>query len=233
MLPGFTAPSSLGKTRGNYATASLMGSGFALALSVGDSAILSLSLPGFSGPSAPFAGGRSCGPCYLDNTGACVQDCLICSGPRPGSCQDVTLNCPDTACCPPGHDPCPDGKFCCPPGQPCSDSKSHLCCASGEQCWSLRQCLSGARALNPDLHPRRLRLHVRCGVRNVWRGLLPHSKHVLLQQRLHRHEDGSHELWGVQHAVEVHSVPAVGWQPPLEMLRFGLPGCEIRQKKLR
>jgi hypothetical protein len=143
MLPGFTVPSSLGKARYSYVTAST-GSGFAPGFSVGNGAFVSPALLGVPRPFAPFPGSRSCGLCYLDDTGACVRDCTICPpGPQPDGCTDVTVSCRDSLCCPAGQDPCPgidpqnaSRSFCCPVGQACCDAANHLCCntSAGQQC---------------------------------------------------------------------------------------------------
>jgi hypothetical protein len=58
-----------------------------------------------------FPGLRHCGPCYWDQTGACVQDCVICPpGQLPDGCEDFTVPCRS-----PGH---------CPPCGPCTCTKN-------------------------------------------------------------------------------------------------------------
>ena len=54
----------------------------------------------------PLPRGLSCGPCYYDDSGACVQDCFICpSGQLPDGCDDFTRPCRPPMHCP-GCGPC-------------------------------------------------------------------------------------------------------------------------------
>src|SRR5262245_54136064 len=133
--PGFTAEDSLYKTSGQYHTsAALVQAGGAILQEFSSPEGRWFSPTPLAG-SFPGPGGISCGTCYLDDTGACVKDCVSCRpGPPPVDCQNFTAACPDRECCPPGQDPCPDARFCCPPGQQCCDSKRRLCCPASETC---------------------------------------------------------------------------------------------------
>jgi hypothetical protein len=42
-----------------------------------------------------FPGIHHCGPCYRDEKGACVRDCIVCPpGPPPDGCDEFTAPCP-------------------------------------------------------------------------------------------------------------------------------------------
>ena len=153
MLPGFTVPFSLGKAQRQYASASEAGSGLALLVSTRDFPTLSVSPTTYLTHlpfRAPFPAFRSCGSCYLDETGSCVRDCTTCApGQPPDGCQDFTRPCPAGACCPTGQDPCPGTdpqhpglQFCCPPNTTgCCNAAAHLCCpADAPQCCSSDHC---------------------------------------------------------------------------------------------
>ena len=121
-IPGFTAEDSFSETSGHYYT------------SAGRAQVQGAILPGFR-LSAFAPSTRTCTGCYLDSTGACVQDCTICVPGQVDGCQDVTYSCPASACCPAGRDACyVAGKrqFCCPPGLSCCHPETNLCCP--EQC---------------------------------------------------------------------------------------------------
>jgi hypothetical protein len=121
-MPAFTAEASLYKSSGYYR---LFGT-----LIDGGGAIYQL---------LPYLGGRQCGPCYRDNTGDCVRDCLFCTPGRPvPDCFDQTLPCPLGLIhtCPPlpvCHSPefynC--GNTCCPSRNACCGGN---CCSAGEVC---------------------------------------------------------------------------------------------------
>jgi hypothetical protein len=51
---------------------------------------------------AAFPGFRHCWPCYWDQTGACVQDCIVClPGQLPDGCYEFTRPCASPSHCPP------------------------------------------------------------------------------------------------------------------------------------
>ena len=81
-LPGFNAETSLYKTSVHYR---LMGASVQ------------------AGGIVPQQVSVSCGPCYLDNTGACVQNCTICDGHL---CHYLGIYSCDPRACPPPHDRC-------------------------------------------------------------------------------------------------------------------------------
>jgi hypothetical protein len=132
--PGFVAEYSLYKSRVHYYAAA------ALAQAAG-ATLQDFSLPVAPGGPvrrAPLApSGSSCDPvCVLDDTGACVRNCIYCTPHQPiDECQEFTQPC--NSCCPSGRDPCyaphKAAHFCCPPEKPhCCDSQTNFCCA--EQC---------------------------------------------------------------------------------------------------
>src|SRR5262249_21860026 len=118
---GFTAEHSLYKSTRHYHTSAGLAQAAGMAFEGSFSPISPGGrLPGFPLPSLS----RSCTPCYLDPTGACVQDCTTCVPGQIDGCQDSTRPCPPSACCPPGQDPCPTARLCCPAGTCCFD---HCC----------------------------------------------------------------------------------------------------------
>ena len=79
-IPGFTAEDSFSETSGHYYT------------SAGRAQVQGAILPEFR--LSPFAAPTpSCFPCYLDSTGACVQDCTVCVPGQVDGCQDFTRAC--------------------------------------------------------------------------------------------------------------------------------------------
>jgi hypothetical protein len=94
-LPGLTAEASLYKKASRFRIAGAFGRA--------DDVLLQ-QLP------LPVSGFRHCGPCYRDDTGACVKDCVICPGPVPDGCDDFTLPCKASQCPPCG--PCTCTKNC-------------------------------------------------------------------------------------------------------------------------
>jgi hypothetical protein len=130
--PGFVAEYSLYTSKVHYYAAA------ALAQAAG-ATLQDFSLPvsrRVSLREVPLApSGRSCDPlCLLDETGACVRNCIYCTPHQPiDECQEFTEPC--NSCCPSGRDPCyapHKARFCCPPGEHCCDSQTNFCCA--EQC---------------------------------------------------------------------------------------------------
>src|SRR5262245_60260264 len=128
--PGFTAKDSLYRSSRHYYTSAPFAG--AAGATLQGSFSFSLGGPGPARLRLPLSGLRSrCSDCYLDITGSCVRDCLVCSSPprprQPPDCNDITIDCRDDACCPSGQQPCPgsDGhgtpRFCCPPGTDCCD----------------------------------------------------------------------------------------------------------------
>jgi hypothetical protein len=65
-----------------------------------------------------------CGPCYSDDTGACLRNCRICIGFPFPRCFTNTVPCDPSAC--PPFDPCNCRQRCCPSGV-CHPGIEHDC----------------------------------------------------------------------------------------------------------